>query len=81
MLILALYWRGTTAVGAMSGGFVGLVASVALIVLGPSVWVKILGHAAPVFPSDYPTLITAPLAFLVAIAVSLATRKSLAPAA
>jgi cation/acetate symporter len=76
VLILSLYWRGTTAVGAMAGGFVGLVASVALIILGPAVWVKILGNAAPVFPSDYPTLVTAPLAFLVAIAVSLATRKS-----
>lgn len=44
VLILALYWRGTTAVGAMAGGFAGLVASAALIVLGPAVWVKILGY-------------------------------------
>ncbi len=79
VLILALYWKGTTATGAMAGGFAGLVASVALIILGPAVWVKILGHAAPVFPSDYPTLVTVPLAFLVAIGVSLATRPRLAP--
>ena len=71
VLILALYWNRTTAAGAMAGGFAGLVGSVVLIVLGPSVWVKILGHAAPVFPSDYPTLVTVPLAFAVAIAVSL----------
>jgi cation/acetate symporter len=75
VLILALYWRGTTAAGAMAGGFAGLFASVALIILGPAVWVKILGHAAPVFPSDYPTLVTVPLAFLVAIGVSFATRR------
>lgn len=74
VLILALYWPRTTAAGAMAGGFAGLAASVALIVLGPSVWVKILGHAAPVFPSDYPTLITVPLAFAVAIIVSLLGR-------
>lgn len=79
VLILALYWKGATATGAMAGGFAGLVASVALIILGPAVWVKILGHAAPVFPSDYPTLVTVPLAFLVAIGVSLATRPRLAP--
>lgn len=75
VLILALYWRGTTAVGAMAGGFTGLVASVALIILGPAVWVKILGHALPVFPSDYPTLVTVPLAFAVAVGVSRVTRS------
>ncbi len=74
VLILALYWKGTTAAGAMAGGFAGLVGSVVLIILGPAVWVKILGHAAPVFPSDYPTLVTVPLAFIVAILVSRATR-------
>ncbi|MFO1107207.1 MAG: hypothetical protein U1E34_14010 [Amaricoccus sp.] len=79
VLILALYWRGTTAVGAMAGGFAGLVASAAPIVLGPAVWVKILGYPAPILPSDYPTLVIAPLAFLVAIAVSLASHKAVAP--
>lgn len=81
VLVLALYWRGTTATGAMAGGFAGLLASVVLIVLGPAVWVKILGHAAPIFPSDYPSLVTVPLAFAVAILVSRATRQRLVAAA
>ena len=40
-----------------------LVAALALTVLGPPVWVRVLGNAAPVFPYDPPTIITMPLAF------------------
>ena len=72
VLLLVLYWPRLTTAGALSGGIVGLVTSVTLIVLGPAVWVKLLHHPAPIFPSDYPALLTAPLAFVVAIATSLA---------
>ena len=63
LLLLAIYWRGLTTVGAVVGGSVGLVAALALTVLGPPVWVRVLGNAAPVFPYDPPTIITMPLAF------------------
>ena len=76
VLVLILYWPRLTTAGALSGGVVGLITSVSLIVIGPAVWVKLLHHAAPIFPSDYPGLITAPLAFVVAIAVSLARPAS-----
>lgn len=71
VLILALYWPRLTTRGALAGGLFGLATSVLLIVLGPSVWVKILHHPAPLFPSDYPGLLVAPLALIVAVAVSL----------
>lgn len=71
VLMLCLYWKRLTTMGALAGGLFGLVTSVTLIVLGPSVWVKILDHPAPIFPSDYPGLLVSPLAFAVAIAVSL----------
>lgn len=74
ILILALYWPRTTSAGALVGGMVGLLSSVVLIVLGPAVWVKVLGNAAPIFPSDYPTLVTTPLAFIVAMVVSVMTQ-------
>jgi cation/acetate symporter len=80
VIILALYWRRFTAVGALAGGSVGLLASVGLIVVGPTVWVKVLGHAAPIFPAEYPALISAPLAFLACWLVSLATQPKLATA-
>lgn len=36
---------------------------------------KVLGHAAPVFPYDPPAIVTVPLAFLVARAVSAMDRS------
>jgi len=41
-----------------------------LTAIGPAVWVEVLGHAAPIFPYDPPTLVTLPLAFLTAVVVS-----------
>lgn len=76
VLICVLYWRGLTAAGALAGGITGLVVSVSLIAIGPAFWVKILGHPEPIFPSDYPALVGAPLAFAVIWIVSSLTRKS-----
>jgi cation/acetate symporter len=45
-------------------------------VLGPSVWVKVMGHAAPIFPLDSPTLMALPAAFVVCVGVSLLDRSS-----
>lgn len=80
VLVLTLYWDRTTARGAIVGGAVGLISSVLLILAGPAVWVGVLGHEAALFPSDYPTLITAPLAFLVAVLVSVTDRTGVARA-
>lgn len=71
VLLLCLYWRRLTTRGALAGGLFGLVSSVTLIVLGPSVWVRILQHPSPIFPSDYPGLLVAPLALALAVVVSL----------
>ncbi len=77
ILVLAMFWRGLTTRGALAGGYVGLLGSVLLVVLGPTVWGKVLGMGAAVFPIDFPTIITLPAAVIVAWAVSLAD-KSLA---
>ena len=76
LLVLSLYWRGLTTLGAVLGGSTGLVLSVVLTVLGPSVWVKVLGHATPIFPLDPPTLVALPAAFVVCVGVSLLDRSS-----
>lgn len=70
LLMLAIYWRGLTAAGAVAAGVVGLVSSVGLIVLSPAFWVKVLGYPEAVFPSDYPALLCMPLAFAAAWLVS-----------
>ncbi len=51
VVFLSLYWRGLTTAGALVGGLAGLIASVGLIVASPPVWMKILGHPTPLFPS------------------------------
>jgi cation/acetate symporter len=70
LLILSVYWPGLTAKGAIAGGSVGLVLSVGLMFLGPTIWVDILGNEAPVFPYKYPALFSMPSAFAVTWLVS-----------
>ncbi len=62
ILFLSLFWPGLTTRGAITGGVVGLVSSVVLIVVGPQVWVSVLGYEQALFPYDYPALFTLPLA-------------------
>ncbi|MEI5995973.1 cation/acetate symporter ActP [Paraburkholderia bengalensis] len=63
ILTLAIYWKGLTTRGALIGGIAGLVSAVALVLLSPAVWVKVLGHAAPIFPYDYPAIVSMTIAF------------------
>ncbi|TDU28907.1 cation/acetate symporter [Panacagrimonas perspica] len=64
VLLLAMSWRGLTTRGALVGGSVGLGSAVALTVAGPTVWVKTLGNAAPLFPLDSPAIVSMSLGFL-----------------
>jgi len=75
ILLLSLFWSGLTTRGAIAGALTGLVASIVLIVLGPQVWVSVLGNAEPLFPYNYPALFTMPLAFVVIIVGSLLDRS------
>ncbi len=75
VLLLSMYWRGLTTRGAIYGCLVGLVFSVGLIILGPQVWVDVIGMEKPVFPYVYPTIVSAPLAFITAWLLS-STDKS-----
>ena len=72
MLLLSLFWSGFTTRGAIGGALVGLVSSIVLIVLGPQVWVSVLGNEQALFPYDYPALFTMPLSFVVMFFMSMA---------
>ena len=64
VLFLSMYWKKLTTRGAMIGGWLGLATAVALTVLGPTVWVQILGNATPVYPYEYPALFSMLVAFV-----------------
>ena len=64
ILLLSMYWRRLTTRGAMIGGWLGLITAVALMVLGPTIWVTILGHAKPIYPYEYPALFSIAVAFI-----------------
>lgn len=70
-LVLAIYWKKLTSGGAQASMLVGTLVTVGLIVLSPAIQVDILKHATAPFPLRNPAIITVPLAFAVAIFVSL----------
>jgi len=64
ILFLSIYWRGLTTRGAFIGGFIGLITAVTLVIIGPIVWVQILGNAEALFPYKHPALFSVTIAFL-----------------
>ena len=76
VLILSMYWKGLTTRGALWGGIAGLVSSVGLVVLSPTVWVKILGNKAAIFPYDHPAIVSMSLAFFVTWLLSVTDKSA-----
>jgi len=74
-ILMSVMWKRLTTAGAVSAIWTGLLSSVILIVLGPTVWVDILGNSAPIFPLGNPALISIPASFLAGIIVSLVTTE------
>ncbi|MBC9249807.1 cation acetate symporter [Pseudomonas alcaligenes] len=64
VLILSMYWKKLTTRGAMIGGWLGLLTAVGLMILGPTIWVQILGNATPIYPYEYPALFSIAVAFV-----------------
>ena len=71
ILFLSMYWRGLTTRGAVTGGTLGLIVTVVLIALGPTIWVDTLGNASPIFPYKYPALFSMTTTIVSIVAVSL----------
>jgi len=76
VLFLSMYWRGLTTRGAFIGGAIGLFTSVILVVLGPIVWVDIIGNSDPIFPSIYPAIYSISIAFIASWFFSITDRSS-----
>ncbi|WP_456316817.1 cation acetate symporter [Teichococcus aestuarii] len=63
VLLMSIFWRGTTTQGAFIGGFLGLISAVLMVVFSRAVWVNTFGYAAPLFPYDNPALFSMAIAF------------------
>jgi len=58
VLFMSVLWKDCTTKGAVIGGFLGLISSVGLTIVSPSVWEATLGHAkgSALFPYTSPAL-------------------------
>ncbi|RYE64631.1 MAG: cation acetate symporter [Oxalobacteraceae bacterium] len=75
VLLMSVLWRGCTTRGVVAGGTIGVILSLVLTVLSPSIWVGVLGHEAAIYPYSSPTIFSMPLAFLTIWLVSLFDRS------
>ncbi|SDM72656.1 cation/acetate symporter [Oryzisolibacter propanilivorax] len=66
VLILSILWKNCTTRGAVTGGFMGLISSVGLTVVSPSVWEATLGNPAgsALFPYTSPALFSMAIGFI-----------------
>lgn len=66
VLFMSVLWKGCTTRGAVVGGFLGLVSSVGLTVVSPSVWEATLGHpkGSALFPYTSPCLFSMAIGFI-----------------
>ncbi len=70
-LVLSIFWKRLTTAGAQISMLTGTVSTLVLIYLSPAIQIDILGNEAAWFPLRNPGIVTIPLAFAVAIGVSL----------
>ena len=66
VLFMSVLWKDCTTKGALVGGFLGLISSVALTVVSPSVWEATLGNpkGTALFPYTSPALFSMTIAFV-----------------
>jgi cation/acetate symporter len=66
VLFMSVLWKDCTTKGAVIGGFLGLISSVALTVVSPSVWEATLGNpkGSALFPYTSPALFSMIIGFV-----------------
>ena len=70
ILVLSIFWRGLTTRGAVLGGYTGILGSIGLLIIGPTIWTKILEMGPAIFPYDFPTFVVLPAVLIVAYVAS-----------
>jgi cation/acetate symporter len=70
VLFLSINWKYLTTNGAYYGGMLGLIFTVLLVILGPTIWVDIFQFHNPVFPYKYPALFSVTFSFFSIMVIS-----------
>ena len=78
ILFLSMYWGRLTTRGAFVGGSAGLVTAIICMILGPTIWVDILGNEQAIFPYKHPALFSMSAAFTGILVVSLLDKSKIA---
>jgi cation/acetate symporter len=89
-ILFSIFWKRFNTMGAMSGLIVGLVSSIGIIIISPTIMTvdaptvaasaRHLIQAAPLFPLENPGIVSIPLGFLAAIIGTLCSRETSAEA-
>jgi cation/acetate symporter len=76
-ILFLLFWKKTTAKGIAWSIFTGIVTSIGIILLSPTMYERygLVPSTAPI-PLDNPGIISIPMAVIVLIVVSLSTQKT-----
>ena len=70
VLFMSMFWKGLTTKGAFYGGFAGLISASVLVILGPTIWKDVMGHADALFPYKNPAIFSMTIAFAITYIVS-----------
>ena len=70
-LVLSIFWRAYTTMGAVASIITGTASSLLLIALSPTIMIDVMGGESAIFPLKNPAIITIPLGFATGIIVSL----------
>jgi len=76
ILVLSVFWRGLTTRGAVVGGYAGIFGSIGLLLIGPTVWTKVMGMGPAIFPYDFPTFLVLPSVLVIAYVVSVTDKSA-----
>jgi cation/acetate symporter len=76
ILVLSVFWRGLTTRGAVLGGYTGIFGSIGLLIIGPTVWTKVMGMGPAIFPYDFPTFFVLPVVLIVSYVASVTDKSA-----
>ena len=68
---LTIIWKNLTTKGAYYGGMIGLLTTITLVILGPTIWVEVFGFKEAIFPHKYPAIFTVSISFLAIFVISI----------